>query len=267
MKRANFGITTFSGLAALGTLTIAGGVLLGGAPAARAQDVSGKPVTINLQNAPVQTVLRSLFKSAGKNFTIDPTVTGSVTVDVTQVPFDTALSAVLAGTNPPLEAPIVNGIYQVAAARPPQAQPSGPRDNGNSQNNATPSTASDPHHAYRIPINHYDAATMSYLIAAFSQKGGIPIVVPATGIQQSGYGGQGGQGGYGGGQGGYGGGLGGGLGGGIGGFGGGIGGGGLGGGLGGFGGGLGGGGFGGGGLGGGGFGGGGFGGGGGYRGF
>ena len=95
--------TLRAGLAGLCTLALAGVALLCGPPAARAQDAggAGKPVTISLQNAPVQTVLRSLFKSAGKNFTIDPGVAGTVTVDVTGVPFDTALQAVLSGTNPP----------------------------------------------------------------------------------------------------------------------------------------------------------------------
>ena len=228
-----------------------GAVLLVSSPASVAQGAAGgKNVTINLQNAPVQTVLRSLFKSAGKNFTIDPNVTGFVTVDVTQVPFDTALQAVLAGTSPPLDAPQENGIYHVGVSRPQAAPQSG---GGRADAAATPSTATDPHHAYRIPVAHYDVAYMAYLVAAFSQKGGLPILVPSdpTGQQNSQGGGQGG--GYGGQGGGGFGGQGGGFGGG--GFGGGGYGGQGGGGFGGQGGGFGGGGFGGGGFGGGGFGG------------
>ena len=227
-----------NGLAVAGTLALVSGATLSLSPCSRAQAAGGRSVTINLQNAPVQTVLRSLFRSAGKNFTIDPNVSGTVTVDVNQVPFDTALSAVLAGTSPPLDAPLENGIYHVGVSRPQAQAQAAPAA-------ATPSTATDPHHAYRIPIAHYDVAYMAYLVAAFSQKGGLPIIVPSDPTGQQNSQGGGGQGGFGGGGGGFGGG--------------GFGGGGLGGG--GFGGGgLGGGGFGGGGFGGGGFGGGGFGG-------
>ena len=83
---------------------------------------------------------------------------------------------------PPLAAPLVNGIYQVqvdvpaAAPAPTNAAPGG---GSASASGDTPSTKDDPHHAYRIPVSHYDAAYMSYLIAAFSRKGGPPIIVPS----------------------------------------------------------------------------------------
>ena len=254
-----------AGFAGLSALSLAGAALLAAPPAAHAQAPGGgKTVTISLQNAPVQTVLRSLFKSAGQNFTIDPAVTGSVNVDVNGVSFQQALDAILSGTNPPLQAPLVNGIYQVGVQ---QAQPAAPPANGGAAGaagGATPSTATDPHHAYRIPISHYDAAYMSYLVAAFSIKGGAPIIVPSDPTSQEQGNSQGGGYGGGGGYGQQGGGFGGGGFGGGGFGGGGFGGGGFGGQQGGFGGGFGGqqGGFGGGGFGGNGFGGGGFGGGG-----
>ena len=170
----------FCGVAALSAL------LLAAPPSAHAQAPGGgKTVTISLQNAPVQTVLRSLFKSAGQNFTIDPAVTGSVNVDVNGVSFQQALDAILSGTNPPLQAPLVNGIYQVGVQ---QAQPAAPPANNGANVSFlgpnTPSTATDPHHAYRIPISHYDAAYMSYLVAAFSIKGGAPIIVPSDPTSQ-----------------------------------------------------------------------------------
>ncbi len=225
-------------LAAGGALALLAGVCL--APPAQAQGT----VTLNLKNAPVTTVLQNLFKSAGKNFTIDPNVNGTVTVDLNNVPFDTALNAVLEGTYPALQAPQdTPGIYHVELASvTPAAAAVNVAPGGGTV--APVSTASDPRHPYLIRMRHYDAYEMALLIAAFSQK--TATYVDPTGGQYTAGGGAsgGGQGGgFGGGQGGGrqgGGGFGGGTGG--------FGGGGFGGGTGGFGGGTGG--FGGGGFGG-----------------
>ena len=197
-----------AGFAVVGALTLLGCASL--APGARAQGAGGNGlVTVNIQGAPVQTVLRSLFHSAGKNFTIDNNVTGTVTLDVTQVPFDTALSAILSSANPPLAAPLENNIYHVQVAKVDTTTntptTTTTTNNPNGGNNIQTAVANDPQHAYRIPVAHFDAAYMSYLIAAFSRKGGPPIVVPADptgqqlrplGGQQGGNSGFGNQGGF-----------------------------------------------------------------------
>jgi hypothetical protein len=216
------------GFAVLGAFTLLGGVCL--APSAQAQ-APAKDVTINLQNAPVTTVLKDLFKNAGKNYTIDPNVGGTVTVDLNSVSFDTALNAVLQGAYPALQAPQdTPGIYHVELASTTLTTPT-PANAVTTPNDTTTadtSTDSDPRHPYLIRMKHYDAYQMALLIAAFSQKtatyvdptGGQYAAGGQTGGGQGG--GQGGRGGggFGGGGGGFGGG-GGGFGGGGGGFGGG----------------------------------------------
>jgi len=247
---------------ALGALALLGGSLV--AAPARAQEAgaaSDKPITLNLQNVPIQTALQLLFKSAGiRNYTIAPDVLGNATIQVQEIPFTTALNRLLSSVNATFA--VDNGSYNVTIKRPtpPPAPIITPSPNGNTVVGNGPDAAStegQPRRFYPIPINKYDAYYIALLLGSQGiVRVGVNDVIPAG--QAGGGGQQGGQGGFGGGQGGFGGG-----GGGFGGLGNGVssvgGGGGFGGGGGGFGGG--GGGFGGGGRGGFGGGGGGFGGG------
>jgi len=239
---------------ALGALALLGGALV--AAPARAQDASAadKPITLNLQNVPIQTALKLLFKSAGiTNYTIADSVQGYANINSTGVPFTVALTQLLNSVNSAFT--IDNGSYNIAIKRPtppPAAvvvpQPGGTTITAGDTNTA--STADQPKRFYPIPINKYDAYYIALLLGSQGiVRVGVNEVIPAA--QAGGGNGQGGQGGQGGfGQGGFGGspasgissigGAGGGFGGG------GFGGGGFGGGGGGFGGGRGGGGFGGG---------------------
>lgn len=237
-------ILTQNALLALGAAALAG-LSLAASPV-RAQDAgtadSGKPISLNLINVPVQTALRTLFSSAGiRNYSIDPGVQGYANINVSDVPFSLALRQLLNSGNPPLDFSLMNGIYQikVAAPTPTPAVTVTP-----GQGAIDPvSTADQPKRLYVIPIDSYDASQIAQLVG----QSGI-IFVGANTVVGTSAGGQGSQGGQGQGVGGNrgGGGFGGGLGGGspvtT------IGGGGIGGG-GGFGGGIGGGGFGGGGFG------------------
>lgn len=97
-----------------------------GAPiAARAQDASALPtqlVSISLSNAPVRVALDALFKSANLNYTIDPSITQNVTVNLVHIPFDVALRSILRSTNPPLQYTVKDGVYNIS--QPSQAQQS-----------------------------------------------------------------------------------------------------------------------------------------------
>lgn len=201
-------------------------------PAGKAQaagaSVTTKPISLTFQNAPIQSVLKTLFSSVGVNNSIDPNVQGTVNIDVRDVSFDVALRQLLRAANPPLTYDVTDGVYHVSVKNN-----NGPDPNA-SQQAAQPSAAAplpEGYHAYRIPIDHYDAAYIASLLS--KSRGGLTVVMPnfvyASGGGQSGSGQRGGGsgGGFGGGGGGQSfGGGGGGFGGGGGGFGGGGGGGG-----------------------------------------
>ena len=56
---------------------------------------NGEPISLNLKEADLKDVLRTFSDLTGLNMAIDPGVTGSVTVDFTDVPWDQALDLIL----------------------------------------------------------------------------------------------------------------------------------------------------------------------------
>lgn len=76
-------------------------VLTGGAPAAGKtlsvgeKVYSGEPISLNLKDADIKDVLRTFAQLTGLNMAIDPQVSGSVTVDFVDVPWDQALELIL----------------------------------------------------------------------------------------------------------------------------------------------------------------------------
>ena len=231
------------------------GALVGGSLAhapVRAQQAAAMPgdttsaaksVTLNLQNVPVQTALRTLFDRAGvSSYVIDPDVQGCANVQVSDVPLTLALRQLLHSVQAPLDFTAGNGAYHVTLRQAaPSAQGSPPlagtgsrptrvaladggnvgKDTGGARGvNATGQSL----RFYPIPVNRYDAY---YIAALLGAQGVVKVdvngVLPsafgtASGGQGGGQGGFGtGQNGFGGGQGGFGGGQGGGYGGGQGG--------------------------------------------------
>ena len=60
---------------------------------------SGEPLSLNLKDADIKDVLRTFAELTGLNMAIDPGVTGSVTVDFVDVPWDQALDLILRQNN------------------------------------------------------------------------------------------------------------------------------------------------------------------------
>ena len=56
---------------------------------------TGEPLSLNLKDADIKDVLRTFPQLTGLNMAIDPNVTGSVTVDFVDVPWDQALEVIL----------------------------------------------------------------------------------------------------------------------------------------------------------------------------
>ncbi len=227
------------------TLVVAPGV-------ARAQEPP--PVTVELRDAQIKSALEQIFNSANVQYTIDPLVSGFVTLKIRDQPFENALKLIMRTATIPLTYTKENGVYIV---KPRPMIP--PTTSGLDSAPEVDEPQRRPPDI--IPLTYIDAMDLQQLIGPFLFLRPFQRQQQMGGGIGGGGGGLGGGGGFGGGGGGLGGGGFGGGGGGLGG--GGFGGGGFGGGGGGLGGGGGGFGGGGGGLGGGGggFGGGGFGGG------
>ena len=69
----------------------AGGRTLSGG----AKTYTGEPISLNLKDADIKDVLRTFAQLTGLNIAIDPGVSGSVTVDFVDVPWDQALEIIL----------------------------------------------------------------------------------------------------------------------------------------------------------------------------
>lgn len=149
--------------------TVATGALIAARPA-RAQDDTlpgvdtTKKISLTFTNAPIDTVLKTLFASEGLNYTIDQDVQGNVSVDINNVSFDTALHSLLRATNPPLTYDIEAGnIYHIkvkqveAVAGPTQV------DTGD-DTTASDVTGDTQYNLYRIPIDRYDASYIATLL-------------------------------------------------------------------------------------------------------
>jgi type IV pilus assembly protein PilQ len=79
---------------AAGTVLSAAGT--GGRTLSGADKVyTGEPISLNLKDADLKDVLRTFAQLTGLNMAIDPSVTGSVTVDFVDVPWDQALELIL----------------------------------------------------------------------------------------------------------------------------------------------------------------------------
>lgn len=160
-------ITAITLLAAGSLLSLLGGP---GVAPVRAQDASpaaaSQPVTLNVENAPVQTVLKTLF--AGKNYQVARDVQGTVSVNLSGVSFDVALRSVLRAANPPLTFDIVDGVYQIKVKRAtPAIQPA---------TTAPVTNVPEAIHTYKIPIDSYDAYYIASIMGA--SRNGVTTVMP-----------------------------------------------------------------------------------------
>ena len=82
---------------AMGATPSVTGGLLGGTRflSGTERTYTGEPISLNLKDADIKDVLRTFAQLTGLNVAIDPGVTGSVTVDFVDVPWDQALDIIL----------------------------------------------------------------------------------------------------------------------------------------------------------------------------
>jgi len=101
-----------------GTLvaTMAAATTLGFCGSARADagDLPTTPVNLTLTDAPAQSALAMIFKSAHVSYTLPSSIGGTITMDLQNVPFDAALRSALKMCTPPMQARFEDGMFEVS---------------------------------------------------------------------------------------------------------------------------------------------------------
>ena len=76
------------------------------------------PITLTVNDAPIRTVLRLLFRRGNQDYVFGPRVGGVVTASLYRVPFDTALNQILAANSVHLTKTMNNGVYIIKGTQP-----------------------------------------------------------------------------------------------------------------------------------------------------
>src|ERR1051325_188340 len=78
---------------------------------------TGEPISLNLKDADIKDVIRTFAALTGLNIAVDPQVSGSVTVDFNDVPWDQALEIILRQNS--LGYVLEGNVMRVATLAPP----------------------------------------------------------------------------------------------------------------------------------------------------
>ncbi|MER3414233.1 MAG: hypothetical protein C4341_08385, partial [Armatimonadota bacterium] len=157
------------------------------------EDPSQKIVPhLELQQAEIRDALKLLFESVGiQNWSIANDVQGTITIKVTNLPFETVLRNILnqVGATWRVEA----GVYQIVKREPPAPPPTGGGDTGSVASSTV---------TRKIQISHADPMLIALLLSGEQLQFNLPPELSTfSGAQFGGFGG----GGFGGGGGGFGG--------------------------------------------------------------
>ena len=162
------------------------------APVARAQDdVSGKIVTLEYEQADVREALKALFKNVGVNYVIAPEIQGTITVNLKNVTFETAIQNVLRQVDATYR--VEGGVYQIVKREEPGAGTGDVVENTPAKNNKV---------VRRIKIRSADPQFIAMMIGPNAGSQSYTIHPEMSTIANTGSAGGGGGGGFGGGQGG-----------------------------------------------------------------
>lgn len=81
------------------------------------QGTETRLVTVELKNATIEQALESLFKDTGYKYAIQPGIKGTVSANLKDIPFDSALQAVLSAATPPLTyRKTTSGVFIIGAS-------------------------------------------------------------------------------------------------------------------------------------------------------
>lgn len=147
---------------AFGALVIVTALMPIAALAQKADDITSRKVTLNMENGDIRAALKTLFKSVSANYTIDQAVSGEVTVSLTEVPFRTALESILKSTQSqkPLTYRVEDGVY-IVAPKLEQADRSDRSEKTDTQ------PAKQTLHMAKITLNFVDVETIVQAFGGF----------------------------------------------------------------------------------------------------
>ena len=166
----------------LAIASVMGLTMLVGMPmSAQAQDRNGQ-INMDLEQVDVREALRALFKSMGTSYSVAPEVQGVVTVNLHNVPFETALQNVLKQVNATYR--LVGGVYEIVNREEPKP------DKGGDVPTAPPP---DTKVTRKVYLNHADPMFVATLIASSSTNFSLAPEM-STVIKTRGFGGNGGSG-------------------------------------------------------------------------
>ncbi len=109
-----FGRNRFAPCAVLVTVLVMAIPAWGQDAAPAVRELAGEPISLDVQEAEISTVLRSLAGFAGVNIVASPRVTGKVTVKLEDVPWEEALAVILRAHS--FDFIEENGIYRIDTA-------------------------------------------------------------------------------------------------------------------------------------------------------
>lgn len=109
-----FGRNRFTPCAVLVTVLVMAIPAWGQDAAPAVRELAGEPISLDVQEAEISTVLRSLAGFAGVNIVASPRVTGKVTVKLEDVPWEEALAVILRAHS--FDFIEENGIYRIDTA-------------------------------------------------------------------------------------------------------------------------------------------------------
>jgi len=99
---------------------VAAGIVIRQSPQAGFQIAPGEPISLDLKDADIKDVFRTISQLTGLNIVIDPEVRGTVTVQLENVPWDQALDLILKQNS--LGYVLENNIMRIATTQKLQAE-------------------------------------------------------------------------------------------------------------------------------------------------
>lgn len=133
-------------------------------------------LTIQAQNEPVQAALQQIFTAAHQQYRVDASISGSVSMQLTNVPFTAALRVVMSSVNPRLQMKLVDGVYHITQPAPAVVKADLPAPAAPVDRSAQPAGGNG--RFYRMQIYNTDAAIIAELMQKLGRSGSV-ILVPA----------------------------------------------------------------------------------------
>ena len=135
-------------------------------------------LTIKTQNEPIQAALQQIFTAAGQQYVVDASISGSVSMQLTNVPFTAALRVVMTSVTPKLQMKFVDGVYHITQPAPVAVKSDLPTPAPAADRSSR--TAAGSSRFYRMQIYNTDTAIVAELMQKLSRSGSVILVPSGT---------------------------------------------------------------------------------------